>query len=60
MSYYIKYPKDKSRKVSVVTQKPKRGIVYGFAEGPLRTKTDVTRRLNQMGIHKKRRPANFL
>jgi len=60
MSYYIKYPNNRTKKVSVVTSKPKRaGKTWGFAEGPLKTKADVTRRLNMMGVHKNQRPSGY-
>ena len=60
MAYYIRYPHDRSKKVKVVARKPVRaGKLGGFAEGPLKTKSAVTYRLNAMNVPIKRRPSGY-
>ena len=61
--YYIMYPRNKRKKVSVVTKRPDptmHGVRYGFAEGPLATIISVKRRLNQMNISNFNRPKKFM
>ena len=61
MAYYILYPKDKRKKVRVVTKRPTRAWRnYGFAEGPMGTIKDVKHRLNQMNISNFNRPKKFM
>nr|WP_294805604.1 hypothetical protein [uncultured Nitrososphaera sp.] len=60
-AYYIKYPNNKSDKVSVVRKKPTSGgKKYGFAEGPFHTIKSVITRLNHMRVPDVQRPKKFI
>ena len=63
MSYYILYPNNHTKNVSVRTSRPNPSTAkkqgYGFAEGPFPTQNAVTIRLNQMNIDTSRRPVKF-
>lgn len=56
MAFYIKYPKNKSKPVAVVSKRPRPSKNYGFAEGSFKTLKDVRTRLNWMNVPVERRP----